>query len=134
MEIFHKIEIIYKIETFNKMSITNLDDNKTYCVRISNNKTLVNSKEIEDYKKYGFEFTDPLNVTDVQMTLKQIFEFVQFFSKNYSYDGCIVKMYEGDDETEAWESAHGDGGEEDEIESNKDIKWKIEVYDGYREH
>ena len=124
------------------MSITNLDDNKTYCVTISNNKTLENSKEIEDYKKYGFEFTDPLKyglVTDVQMTLKQIFEFVQFFSKNYSYDGCIVKMYEGDDETEAWESAHkdddgDDDDEEDEIESNKDIKWKIEVYDGYREH
>lgn len=104
------------------MSIINLDDNKTYCVTISNNKPRLNSKEIEDYKKYGFKFTDPPKyglLTDVQMTLKQILEFIQFFSKNYSYDGCIVKMYKDEDE--------------DEIESNKDIKWKIEVYDDYRE-
>lgn len=119
------------------MSIINLNDNKTYCVTISNNKTDLNSKEIEDYKKYGFKFTEPLNdhlITDVQMTLKQILEFIQFFSKNYSYDGCIVKMYEGDNDLEAWESAHDDNNDDDEIESNKDIKWHIEVYDGYREH
>ena len=61
------------------MAITNLDDNKIYCVTISNNKKNLNSKEIEDYKKYGFKFTDTLNddlVTDVQMTLKQILEYM----------------------------------------------------------
>lgn len=69
-----------------------------YCVTISNIKIDLNGAEIEDYKKYGIEFGDSkAQKTNLQMTLTQFMELIEFFSEKYTNKLQILKMWQNED-------------------------------------
>ena len=69
-----------------------------YCVTISNIKIDLNGTEIEDYKKYGIEFDDNKEQkTNLQMTLTQFMELIEFFSEKYTNKLQILKMWQNED-------------------------------------
>ena len=107
---------------------------RIYLVTIRNSSNfLKNVSDREIYKSKGFEVKESGDVayfTRLEMTMKEIVDFIAFFS-NKVYEGCVVQVCQNKYKDEKLEC---------QCESKKDeylrckTSWNIEVYDSYREN
>ena len=106
---------------------------RLYSVTIRNNKYLENSSDREIYRSKGFEVKESGEVahfTKLEMTMKEIVDFIAFFS-NKEYEGCVVQVCQNkykDEELECECEC------KEEAYSLCKTSWNIEVYDSYREN
>jgi hypothetical protein len=106
---------------------------RLHSVTIRNNKYLKNSSDIEIYRSKGFEVKESGEVahfTKLEMTMKEIVDFIAFFS-NKEYEGCVVQVCQNkykDEELECECEC------KEEAYSLCKTSWNIEVYDSYREN
>ncbi len=107
---------------------------RIYLVTIRNSRGFLrNASDREIYKNKGFEVKesgDVAHFTRLKMTMKEIVDFIAFFS-NKEYEGCIVQVCQNKYKDEKLKCQCESKKEE---YSKCKTSWNIEVYDSYREN